>query len=327
MKDLIKHQISHLSAGGKTITDKTAKVGDILLSDDTWITSAAYAEHKDEIKAKPVGICGIPKGVLPDGKGRLVSVDFMSEITPETGSKTPEYLKLQTNNSNDLNGEQFGVSTKFQGTINGKSFDTIDSKYYGYLASDLYLGTTDDNDNPTSSYLNLNYSEEDTSNFIIPMLKEENILNPDIFKTELVIEGTSSSTSLLDINTTKVPLSDFDGESHCEWIINYNDDSDTLLQEFPAIGACSMYKKGNRKWYLPSCGELLLIFTKGSEFFKSLSVVKDGGLGAFFYATYWTSNIFVCNNISSAFYVYPHVGHVHGIDRNNTHSVLAVSAF
>ncbi len=70
-------------AGGKIITDETAKVGDILLSDNTWITSAAYAEHKDEIKAKPVGICGIPKGVLPDGKGRLVSVDFIDYNNPE----------------------------------------------------------------------------------------------------------------------------------------------------------------------------------------------------------------------------------------------------
>lgn len=159
------------------------------------------------------------------------------------------------------------------------------------------------------------------------MLKEENILNPDIFKTELMIEGTSSSTSLLDMNTTKVPLSDFDGESHCEWIINYNDDSDTLLQEFPAIGACSMYKKGNRKWYLPSCGELLLIFTKGTEFFKSLSVAKDGGLGAFFYATYWTSNIFIKNDKPAAFYVDPIDGNVNNDDRYSTLCVLAVSAF
>ena len=60
--------------------------------------------------------------------------------------------------------------------------------------------------------------------------------------------------------------SDFYGEWYCK---NQNLNS----PEFPAAYYCLNYKKGGRKWYLPSAGELLLIYRHLKEIQTALSIV------------------------------------------------------
>ena len=77
--------------------------------------------------------------------------------------------------------------------------------------------------------------------------------------------------------------SDFNGEKHC---INLNS------PDFPAAYYCLNYKKGGRKWYLPSSGELWMIYNHFEEIQSALEAV--GGkkfVTSWFegYPVYWSS--------------------------------------
>ena len=77
--------------------------------------------------------------------------------------------------------------------------------------------------------------------------------------------------------------SDFNGEKHC---INLNS------PDFPAAYYCKTYNKGGRSWYLPSAGELWLIYNHLEEIQSALEVV--GGkkfVTSWFdgYPVYWSS--------------------------------------
>ena len=58
--------------------------------------------------------------------------------------------------------------------------------------------------------------------------------------------------------------SDFNGEIYCRRL-----DS----PDFPAAYYCKTYNKGNRNWYLPSSGELWLIYNHLEEIQNALSIV------------------------------------------------------
>ncbi len=58
--------------------------------------------------------------------------------------------------------------------------------------------------------------------------------------------------------------SDFNGEYYCQKL-----DS----PDFPAAYYCKTYNKGNRDWYLPSSGELWLIYNHLEEIQNALSIV------------------------------------------------------
>ena len=58
--------------------------------------------------------------------------------------------------------------------------------------------------------------------------------------------------------------SDFNGEMYCQKL-----DS----PDFPAAYYCKTYNKGNRSWYLPSSGELWLIYNHLEEIQNALSIV------------------------------------------------------
>ena len=66
------------------------------------------------------------------------------------------------------------------------------------------------------------------------------------------------------IKNTTDAKSDFNGEEYCR---NLNS------PDFPAAYYCSNYKKGNRSWYLPSSGELWLIYRHLEEVQTALSIV------------------------------------------------------
>ena len=72
--------------------------------------------------------------------------------------------------------------------------------------------------------------------------------------------------------------SDFNGEQHC---LNLNS------PDFPAAYYCLNYKKGGRKWYLPSIGELWMIYNHLEEIQTALETVG----GQKFFTDYFDENI------------------------------------
>ena len=77
--------------------------------------------------------------------------------------------------------------------------------------------------------------------------------------------------------------SDFNGEMYCRKL-----DS----PDFPAAYYCKTYNKGNRDWYLPSSGELWLIYNHLEEIQNALSIVggqKFAKWDEVFVPVYWSS--------------------------------------
>lgn len=75
---------------------------------------------------------------------------------------------------------------------------------------------------------------------------------------------------------------DFNGEYYCK---NQNLDS----PDFPAAYYCLNYKKGRRNWYLPSSGELWLIYRHLEEIQTALSIV-----GGQKFITTWVNGSIPC---------------------------------
>ena len=80
------------------------------------------------------------------------------------------------------------------------------------------------------------------------------------------------------IKMDKDAESDFNGEQHC---LNLNS------PDFPAAYYCLNYKKGGRKWYLPSIGELWMIYNHLEEIQTALETVG----GQKFFTVYFDENI------------------------------------
>ena len=77
--------------------------------------------------------------------------------------------------------------------------------------------------------------------------------------------------------------SDFNGEMYCRKLNS---------PDFPAAYYCKTYNKGERSWYLPSSGELLMIYNHLDEIQNALSIVggqKFAKWDEVFVPVYWSS--------------------------------------
>ena len=94
---------------------------------------------------------------------------------------------------------------------------------------------------------------------------------------------------------------DFNGEQHC---IGLNS------PDFPAVYYCKTYNKGGLEWYLPSSGELWLIYNYLEEIQNALSIVGGQKLIATWdegVPVYWSSTEY---SATYAWYLYLSVGHL-----------------
>ena len=97
--------------------------------------------------------------------------------------------------------------------------------------------------------------------------------------------------------------SDFNGEYYCRKL-----DS----PDFPAAYYCLNYKKGNHSWYLPSSGELWMIYSHFDEIQNALETVGgqklittwDEGV-----PVYWSSTEY---SVTHAWYLNLRNGYIHG---------------
>ena len=96
---------------------------------------------------------------------------------------------------------------------------------------------------------------------------------------------------------------DFNGEQHC---IGLNS------PDFPAAYYCLNYKKGGLSWYLPSSGELWLIYTHLEEIQTALSIVGGQKLVDTWNDSspwYWSSTE---NSVTNAWNLYLYDGYLIG---------------
>ena len=95
--------------------------------------------------------------------------------------------------------------------------------------------------------------------------------------------------------------SDFNGEYYCQKLNS---------PDFPAAYYCKTYNKGNRDWYLPSSGELWLIYNHLEEIQNALETVGGQKFVTTFdddVPVYWSSTE---HSATGAWYLDLHNGHL-----------------
>ena len=114
--------------------------------------------------------------------------------------------------------------------------------------------------------------------------------------------------------------SDFNGEVYCRKLNS---------PDFPAAYYCKTYNKGNRSWYLPSSGELWLIYNHLEEIQNALSIVGGQKLVTIWdddVPVYWSSTE---SSAMNAWYLNLSGGYLHSCHSKVEHSskVRPVSKF
>ena len=224
-----------------------AEVGDIVLDGKIMCVSPSNYSKVEGFK-NPIGVVGIKKGLLPDGMGRIVSLDFMSVNTPATGSKTGEQM-------------YWGASGNILGLNYLKQYPCIDNN--GTLTTSIqtvknqgYIPSTQFNQK-SSLTPGYSYYSTSASGYYIPCpFLEDGTLDPNFIATSAILPGTSTVTTITN------PLGDFDGKSNTQKIMDQCT-AQTLVNSYqtgnyPAAHACTLYNVGNLNWYLPSVGEIAL---------------------------------------------------------------------
>ena len=103
------------------------------------------------------------------------------------------------------------------------------------------------------------------------------------------------------VETREDAESDFNGEYYCRKLNS---------PDFPAAYYCKTYNKGNRDWYLPSSGELWLIYNHLEEIQNALSVVGGQKLITTWdegTPVYWSSTE---RSATDAWYLYLTIGNL-----------------
>lgn len=259
-----------------TYYDKTFL--NILWSDKAITSYVRQTSHGVE----PIGLCVIPKGFLPDGKARFMSLKFMSCETPNTGSTTAKYLFYG----------DWDTNTGLTQYLNGLIYADNPDQYYGgtvNLASDYwYLADNvfswDNESSAAVHYYTDAYKPYEFYgiNTYICLYDNEGNLNTNPVGYTSGTRGTSEY--LIDGGF----MSDFDGKENTAAILAVDTvedykTSDTLTDSkdsghFPAAEACWRYcPTGTNQgdWYLGSIGEMSLIVTNVGQITAKLYEINQ----------------------------------------------------
>ena len=226
----------------------------------------------DSSMGTPVGILVIPEGFAPDGKARMLSLNWASSSsTSSTSASSMKWGPTGTDTS-------LTNHTKVPTTDNAGS-TTTGSNNYGYLPSDKFTGATSYVD-PTAKYRDTSYTPYIPS----PYLGDKP--NPAYYAA---ISGYNNA------------LADFDGKGNTDVLVG-------LGADYVAANAARNYKAAGAEeieWYLPAAGELGYMLPRFNKIQAALTKVNasqlDGSNG------YWSSSEY---SSSSAYYVSTFSGNV-----------------
>lgn len=236
-------------------------VGDILLKDNYVVSPSEYKSGMGEA----IGIICMPVSHTPDGKVRIVSLDYMNSSTPAIGNSSPEYIYWGGYEYDEEEGgmyfppsglsylNNFPIINSSGTAVLTTSIQGIDS--WGYIPSDIFNSKDSLGPSEYKYYNNSSYN-----NYIPCPYLSDGSQNPLFVAKSYIIPGTSTVATIAN------PLADFDGKSNTDLILkavtNWNtevDDSNYMRGQYPAAVTCDLYSKGNLTWHLPALGELAYI--------------------------------------------------------------------
>lgn len=293
------------------IDPANAEVGDVMLNNRMCVSPTKYSMFQGQ----EVGIVGIKKGLLPDGKGRIISTNFMDLSTPTTGSKngTPSLCWGASGDISGLNYLNQVPCIDNSGTLT-TSIQTIQNQ--GYVPSTQY-------NDIASLITGYGYKSSVSAGKYCPCpFLSDGTLDPNFIATSTTLPGTSTVTTIANA------LADFDGAgntqkimANCTVQIPTNSNS---AGNYPAAHLCTLYNIGNLDWYLPSSGELELIQANQAVINTTRTILGQSTLKSYFYLSSTLYSSSIAKNVDFG------TGKCGNSDRSGQYNgirVLAVSAF
>ena len=233
-------------------------VGDIAYLDGNVIKTVKRSEWNNSL-GTPFGIVAIPEDFLPDGKARIISLDWANENGGHSDIPVPmRWSELYYAD------EQL-TDTLWLPVISPLSSDSdiqiLHPYVIGYLPSDSFSGALS-NDN-VSRYIFTEEFFKETFYIQSPYKDKDNDkLNNFYYQTFY-----SSFSESVPGNNIKFlnALGDFDGMKNTTRVLS-------VTQTHTTVNACNNYSDNvaNLKWYLPSIGELGVFFARMNEINETL---------------------------------------------------------
>ena len=212
----------------------------------------------DNSMGTPVGVLVIPSGFAPDGKARMLSLNWASESSTSSTSASGIMWSNVTVDTSLINYNCVPTTDNAGSTTTG-------SNSYGYLPSDKFTGAISYVD-PTAKY-------DSTSNMIpSPYLGDKP--NPAYYAP---------------ISGKKNALADFDGKGNTDVLV-------ALGSDYVAANAARNYKAAGAEeieWYLPAIGELVYIISRFNKIQAALMKVNASQLDDS--NSYWSSSEYWSN--------------------------------
>lgn len=255
--------------------------GDIVYKSNGKLNTINYEEWNSSL-GTPIGVVVIPSGFAPDGKARMLSLNWASSSS--TSSTSAIYMKW----SNVKVDTSLTNHNRVPTTDNAGS-TTTGSSPYGYLPSDNFTGATSYVDSTAK------YSGVTTSDMIpSPYLGDKP--NPAYY------------AAISDYNNA---LADFDGKGNTDVFVG-------LGADYVAANAARNYKAEGAEeieWYLPSMGELGYMMVRFNKIQNALAKVNASQLDGI--SHYWSSS----ENFFFVYCVYTIDGEVYGYTKGSSYYV------
>lgn len=225
--------------------------GDIAYWDGSKVKTISQ-EKWDASLGTAVGVVVIPEGFAPDGKARMLSLNWASSSSTSSTSASNMKWAIQSRDISLTNHNRVPTTDNAGSTTTGSNDD-------GYLPSDKFNGVT--------SYVDSTAKYYRTSNMIpSPYLGDKP--NPAYYAE---ISGYNNK------------FADFDGKGNTDVLVG-------LGADYEAANAARNYKAAGAEeieWYLPSMGELGYMMVRFNKIQAALTKVNSPQLADYFY---WSSS-------------------------------------
>ena len=285
-KEIWTHGNLYKSVNWSVLKPVIALAGDIAYWDGSKVKTVLQNKW-DASLGTPVGVVVVPTGFAPDGKARMLSLNWASSSsTSSTSASSMKWSNVRVDTS--LTNHNRVPTTDNAGST------TTGSNRYGYLPSDRFTGATSYVDSTAK------YQSATPSNMIpSPYLGDKP--NPAYYAP---ISGYNNA------------LSDFDGKGNTDVLV-------ALGSDYIAANAARNYKATGAEeieWYLPAVGELAYMIVRFNKIQAALAKVNAPQLNVFSY--YWSSSEY-----SSDYACYVRTSNGNVDNRNNKDSSSFVRPF
>lgn len=232
---------------------KLAVAGDIAYWDGSKIKTVSQ-ENWDSSLGTAVGVVVVPAGFAPDGKARMLSLNWASSSSTSATSASEMQWGDHSTDTSLTNYTHVPTTDNAGSTTTGASLA-------GYLPSDKFTGTV--------SYVDPLTRYSGTSRTMIPSPYLGDEPNPAYYAE---ISGYNNA------------LSDFDGKGNTDVLV-------ALGADYVAANAARNYKAAGAEeieWYLPAEGELGYMMVRFNKIQDALTKVSAPQLDGS--KTYWSSS-------------------------------------